>query len=130
MSDRSQATQQGTNGPQAYAHDSIYWIDAKPDHMWRARIKGLFPAEVLEWIREMPPKPKALRFLIQRAHMNDIEAESWAEALTEANKKTFESFVDREQSKKVLTLIVEAEADTENPRAERIGYVNKRKQEL
>ena len=134
MTDREPAGQSKSSGPQSYESEAEYWFSEKPTYMWSGRIRGLFADELGEWLPHLPEEAHVIQDIeIRRDElfkMDELTKEEWAKQLTKADKNTFESFVDREQSKEVLTLIVEAEADTENPRAERIGYVNKRKAQL
>jgi len=129
MSDRSQTGHTNTGGPQAYASEVEYFVDCFSKREVRDRVKGLFENQLYEWIANNPSTDVA-KLLAEQSTQMDLERENWAWALTQANKQTFETFVDKEQRVEYLNAIIEAEAERDNPRGDRIGYVNQRKAEL
>jgi len=133
MTDRAQEGHTGGTSKSDYDSEAAYVLDTMETQVILSRIKGLFPAEMCEWVAILPNENRVLSALVaryQEMHMNSSEAEAWSEHLTEANQAVFESFVDKEQSEQILTMMLEAEASREQPRGERIGYINKRKQDL
>jgi len=133
MTDRAQEGHTGGTSKQDYDSEAAYILSEKETQLILSRIKGLFPPEMGEWVEVLPNENRVLTALVDRyqeMHLNNSEAEAWAKHLTEANTAVFESFVDNEESEQVLTMMIEAEAAQANPRGERIGYLNKRKQEL
>jgi len=133
MTDRAQTGHTGGVDKDQYATEAAWVLSEKETQVILSRIKGLFPKEMCDYVEILPAENRVVSALVARKkemHMNNAEAQAWAKSLCRANQTVFETFVDKEQSKQVLTMIVEAEADREEPRAERIGYVNQRKQEL
>jgi len=133
MSDRAPTGHTGKIGPQDYATDAAYTLDTMETQVILSRIRGLFPDEMNEWVAILPNENRVKNELLtryQEMHMNTAEQEAWAEHLTEANRHVFETFTDSEESEKVLTMMLEAEADRDEPRSNRIAYINQRKQEL
>jgi len=133
MTDRAQTGHTGGASKSEYQSEAAFILSEKETQIILSRIKGLFPPEMCEWVEILPNENRVVSALVERykeMHMNNAEAQAWAESLTIANQDVFETFVDKEQSKQVLTMIVKAEAEREEPRPDRIGYVNQRKQEL
>jgi len=133
MSDRSQTGHTDGTTKSDYQTEAAYFLDCKETQVILSRINGLFPPDMAEWVAILPNDNRVVSALQDRKegiHMNSNEQEAWATHLIEANQAVFEQFVDREEDEKVLTMIVEAEANRDAPRPERIGYVNQRKQEL
>jgi len=133
MSNRAPSGHTTKTGPQDYATDAAYCLEQKEMQVILSRIKGLFPEEMGEWVAILPNENRVKTALIDRyngLHMTTTEQEAWAEHLTEANRHVFESFTDKESSAKVLTMMLEAEAEQDEPRSNRIAYINQRKQEL
>jgi len=133
MTDRAQEGHTGGESKQDYQSEAAYMLATMETQIILSRIKGLFPAEMCEWVSILPNDNRVISALVDRyqeMHMNSTEAEAWAEHLTEANTAVFESFVDKEESEQILTMMIEAEASRANPRPGRIGYINQRKQEL
>jgi len=133
MTDRAQEGHTGGTSKSDYDSEAAYILSEKETQVILSRIKGLFPKEMCDYVEILPNENRVLSELVSRyqeMHMNNAEAQAWAESLCRANQTVFETFVDKEQSKQVLTMIVEAEAERDEPRSERIGYVNQRKQEL
>jgi len=130
MSDRSQTGHTTNNGPQSYASEVAYFVDTFSKREVQDRITGLFEEQLYEWIKNNTSTDVAKLLAEKSQNMSNLKRDKWAWAITQANKTTFETFVDGEDRLDWLTALIEAEANRENPRGERIGYVNKRKQEL
>lgn len=130
MSDRAAGNQTNASGKSAYDAEINYWIAEFSKREIESRIRGLFRDELIEWVRNCPPNETLIKWLAMQQENTEIERETWGWALTQARKETFEKFVDRESRESWLTALIEAEAERDNPRGERIGYVNQRKAEL
>lgn len=133
MTDRHQQGHTSKTGPSDFETEAAYTLKTAETQMILSRIRGLFPPEIGDYVEILPDESRVLTELVDRyqeIHMNNKEAENWAESLTHAHKNVFETFVDAESSTKMLNLLLEAEADRDEPRPNRIAKINKRKQEL
>jgi len=133
MSDRAQEGHTGGVDKDKYETEAAWMLQEKETQIILSRIKGLFPEEMNEWVEILPNDNRVVTALVERKeeiHMNKAERQAWAKHLCRANQAVFETFVDRETDTRTLTMMLEAEADRDEPRGDRIAYLNQRKQEL